>query len=133
MNFLGKGLGLSLLFPVVAMGDPAIPANRLFALVNRDHVATAIGQFDAKRGWMANTTFYQPLQPQDFLTLYGMSGKLGEVRIMDLRRPLPEDTFADWYPKISTWSSTSQSYALAVAGELPAIPSQVKALPLDTP
>lgn len=122
-----------MLIPALAICEPTIPPNKLFAVVNRGQVSLAVGKFDPSKGWIPITAFYDPLQPQDPLTIYGMKGKLGEVRITARRRPLPSDTFADWYPTISTWDWTDQSYALAIAGKEPDIPDLAQPLPLNNP
>ena len=122
---------LFILLPALAFGEQAIPSNRLFALVSEGRISLAIGKFDPVRRWMSSTAFYDPPQPQDLLTIYDMKGKLGEVRITDLRRPLPEGTFGTWYPKISSLKGMEQAPALAIAGPLPDLPSASEALPLE--
>jgi len=128
-----RGWMFLILIPALAVGEQTIPPNRLFALVNEGRISLAVGRFDAVKHWMPSTAFYDPPQPQDRFTIYGMKGKLGEVRITDPRRPLPEDTFANWYPKVSPWNWTEQPQAFAIAGPLPDLSSSAETLPLDNP
>jgi len=117
----------------VSLASAAWGQGRLLVFADKNYLGPAVGKFEPSRGWIAADDFYEPPNPQDPFTLYGVAGKLADVRIVDPRRAWPQGTFADWSAKISPWDWTVQPHAIAVAGAGAAPARLARKLPLDDP
>ncbi len=93
--------------------------SRIMAFAAENWLAMSIGEYEPGKGWIQSTDFYAPPQPQDKVTLFGMKGKLGEVTIIDDRRPNPGGTPVGWSAQIARGQTIEQPYALAILGSWP--------------
>ena len=84
-------------------------------------------------GWIQPADFYIAPQPGELFTLFGVSGKLGEVTIEEKRRPNPGETPIAWSAHIDREKTARQPYALAIQGSWPDSEASALELALDDP
>jgi len=111
----------------------ASPPPLLLAFASEVRLAMMIGKYEPSHGWVQATEFYTPPEPGDVFTLYGTSGKVGEVTITNKRSAYRDGVFATWSARTSGWDNQAVPYALAVSGHSPVAGTALEAIPLDKP
>jgi hypothetical protein len=115
----------------VAQGGNDSP--RVLAFASENWLTLAIGEYKPHKGWVQATEFYAPPEPQNKVTLFGTSGRLGEVQVIDERAPSPNGTFADWSARIERGPTIREPFALAIMGTWPDSGADSTELALDDP
>ncbi len=123
-------VALSIAWPYPAFADHR-PG--LIALVHNQDMEPVAGRYDALKGWMPSTAFFDPPDPGFPVTLFGLGGKIAEVS-MAMEEKIPADyVFKNWNAPISAWTHEEPSTALAVTGRWPAPVRLPQLLPLNDP
>jgi signal peptidase I len=115
-----------------AIAQAADTPTRILTFVSENWLTLSVGKYDPRHGWIQGTDFYKPPEPGDTVTLFGTSGKLGELVIQDDRRANPINTPADWGARVVRGATDGQPFALAIAGSWPEVGGAVH-IPLDDP
>jgi len=124
------GGGLFLWIGVLAFAEQPLAQ---IAFVHKQWIQMSAGFFIPGQGWVAAEQHYAPAQPADTISLFDLQGKVGEVRVIDPRRPDPDGVPVAWSAAIERWTPRGEPFALGVMGSWPAPASVPVALPLDDP
>ena len=85
------------------------------------------------KGWVQATDSFKAPPPEAVFTLFGNTGKLGEVAGKDERSADAHWTPIEWRMRVERGQTISQPFALAVQGSWPDDAVHAKELPLDDP
>ena len=122
---------LTLFLTLLTVQPVTAAPSRLLAFASETRLVLMIGKYDTARGWVPSTNFYEPPQPGAVFSLYGPSGRVGEVRITDQEPEYRYGVFADWSAKVSSWDNRSAPYALALSGSEDLAAATLEPLPPD--
>jgi hypothetical protein len=125
---LSPGLVLALLF---SLSPARAASDRELSFAHREDLILPVGKFEVKHGWVQAQDFYNPPAPADFVTIFGLHGRLGVVQITSPRRANPNETPSDWSATVSTWNWHDQTQGLAITGVWPDIEIKPQTVALD--
>jgi signal peptidase I len=129
----GKLFALILCLSITGISQTMDMRPRILAFAADNELNMSIGEFVPGKGWIQATEFYISAQPRDVFTLFGVSGRLGEVTIEEKRRPTPGDPPITWTAHIDRGETARQPYALAIQGSWPEAGESTEELALDDP
>ena len=133
INVMTKWFSLSISFCLLAPSLHATEKSpRILSFVSSNWITMGIGVFDAAKGWVQSTDFFSPPDPGETLSIFGVEGKLGEVVNKELRRSIPEGTYAGWSVPVTRGETASQPYALVIQGSWPSAGTESVPVPLDS-
>jgi len=112
---------LLLVFLAIVAGAPgrggwaADEKERILAFAAGNDLAMFVGKWDpAHGGWVQADDFFEPPAPGSPVTLYGTQGRIADVRIAEPYRAPPWGVPRGWNAAISTWTRSTDAFALAV-------------------
>jgi len=122
------------LFLIARPAIAADPRPRIIAFASENWLTVAVGTFTpGKKGWTQATDSFKPPAPTDLFTLFGNTGKLGEVAGKDERRADAHWIPIEWRMRIDRGDTIRQPFALAIQGSWPEDAVLARELPLDDP
>jgi signal peptidase I len=134
-----------LLVALRVMAAPSeIGEKRILAFADQNNLKMFIGKYDPHSsdlirgspgavGWVQPDDFYEPPEPGSLVSLFGLHGKIGEVRVADPQRAFPDDVPAGWSATVTRWNWAVQPQALAIFGSISAPEMRLRDIPLDDP
>ena len=115
----GKLLGLILCLGAAGHAQPLPSPPRVLVFAADNQLAMPIGEYVPRHGWIESTNMYLEQPPGEVFTVFGLSGRLGEVTIQDKHQPLPGSLPIAWTARVERGATGRQPYALAILGSWP--------------
>lgn len=106
---------------------------RFIAFASENWLTIAVGEYQPGKGWVATRESFTAPPPDQVYSLFGNTGKLGEVLGKSERAADSHWIPIEWHARIDRGQTMQQPFALAIAGSWPQDPIPKKELPLDDP
>ena len=133
MSGMKRTIFCLLLLSGVAHGATADPRPRVLAFVSENWLTVAVGTFQPDKGWLAAADAFAAPPPGSDYSLFGATGKLGEVKGLEERQADPAWTPIEWHARIERGETMRQPFALAIVGSWPDLGAEAQEVALDDP
>jgi len=103
------------------------------AFASENWLTIAVGVYEPGKGWLQAADAFVAPPPGDVYSLFGHTGKLGEVRGIEERHSDPGWIPIEWHARIARGETMRQPFALAIVGSWPDTGPDSQDVPLDDP